>query len=49
MWLIGIIDSWIDAHLYDVRAYRRRAAESRGRQSRGERTNYLTVGFTLEW
>ncbi len=49
VWLIGILDSWIDAHLYDVREYTppERAAVS-ALPASGESVSYLTVGFTLE-
>ncbi len=50
VWLLGIIDSWIDAHLYDVREYTPPARlETSGLQSTGVPASYLTVGFTLEW
>jgi hypothetical protein len=49
VWLIGLIDSWIDAHLYDVRSYTPPSPpETVTPTSMNERTNYLTVGFTLE-
>jgi len=46
-WLIGLLDSWIDAHLYDVRAYTPPPPESSTPQSGGGEVNYLTVGFGL--
>lgn len=50
VWLLGLIDSWIDAHLYDVRSYTPPApAEGSTPRAVNERTNYLTMGFTLEW
>ena len=50
VWLIGLVDSWIDAHLYDVRSYSPpRIEETVTPQAVNERTNYLTLGFTLEW
>jgi hypothetical protein len=57
VWLIGIIDSWIDAHLYDVRAYTPDAPDapepgrkeensaSLGLSARGDGEKYLT--FTI--
>ena len=49
VWLIGLVDSWIDAHLYDVRSYTPpKPPESVTPTSMNERTNYLTLGFTLE-
>jgi len=50
VWLIGILDSWIDAHLYDVREYTPPARpETSGLSSTGVPESYLTVGFTLDW
>jgi hypothetical protein len=49
VWLIGLIDSWIDAHLYDVRSYSPPSPPATVTPtSMNERTNYLTVGFSLE-
>lgn len=49
VWLIGLIDSWIDAHLYDVRSFTPPPpAESVTPHAVNERTNYLTLGFSLE-
>jgi hypothetical protein len=49
VWLIGLIDSWIDAHLYDVRSYTPpKVEESQTPQASNEQINYLTIGFTLE-
>ena len=49
VWLLGLIDSWIDAHLYDVRSYTPpKPAEAVVPTGPNERTNYLTFGFTLE-
>jgi hypothetical protein len=49
VWLIGLIDSWIDAHLYDVRSFTPPPPpESVTPTSMNESTSYLTVGFTLE-
>jgi hypothetical protein len=41
VWIIGVLDAYIDAHLYDVRAYRP------SRQGSSERTGYLTVNFSF--
>jgi hypothetical protein len=50
VWLIGLLDSWIDAHLYDVRAYTPPAPpESVTPRAVNERTGYLTLGFGLEF
>ncbi|HKW13433.1 MAG TPA: DUF5683 domain-containing protein [Candidatus Krumholzibacteria bacterium] len=49
VWLIGLLDSWIDAHLYDVRTYTPPAPpETATPHASNETTNYLTIGFTLE-
>jgi hypothetical protein len=49
VWLIGLLDSWIDAHLYDVRTYTPPAPpESQTPHASTVQTNYLTIGFTLE-
>jgi hypothetical protein len=49
VWLIGLLDSWIDAHLYDVRSYTPPKPEENGvPPAVNERTNYLTLGFTVE-
>jgi hypothetical protein len=49
VWLLGLIDSWIDAHLYDVRSYTPpRPPETETPHAVNDRTNYLTLGFTLE-
>jgi hypothetical protein len=48
VWLIGILDSWIDAHLYDVREYTPPARpETSGLPSSGAPTSYVTIGFDL--
>ncbi len=48
VWLIGILDSWIDAHLYDVRAYTPPARqETSALPTIGAPTSYLTVGFDV--
>lgn len=45
-WLIGLLDSWIDAHLYDVRAYTPPPPpESGAPRSGGGEVSYLTLGF----
>jgi hypothetical protein len=50
VWLLGLLDSWIDAHLYDVRSYTPPAPpESATPRAVNERTSYLTVGFGLEF
>jgi Family of unknown function (DUF5683) len=49
-WVLGILDSWIDAHLYDVRGYTPPAPpESAIPHAVDERTSYLTLGFDLEF
>jgi hypothetical protein len=49
VWLIGLVDSWIDAHLYDVRSFSPPPSpKGVTPSSMNERTSYLTVGFTLE-
>lgn len=49
VWLIGLLDSWIDAHLYDVRTYTPPAPpETQTPHASNETINYLTIGFTLE-
>jgi hypothetical protein len=50
VWLIGLLDVWIDAHLYDVREFTPPPPPENGvPTSMNERTSYLTLGFTLEW
>ena len=47
-WLIGLLDSWIDAHLYDVRAYTPPPAPQAGMpQAGGGDASYLTLGFGI--
>jgi hypothetical protein len=41
VWIIGVLDAYIDAHLYDVRAYRP------AREGNGDQTDYLTVNFSF--
>ncbi len=49
VWLLGLIDSWIDAHLYDVRSYTPpKVEETQTPRASNEQINYLTIGFTLE-
>jgi hypothetical protein len=49
-WVIGILDSWIDAHLYDVRGYTPPPPpEGVVPRTVDERTSYLTIGFGLEF
>jgi hypothetical protein len=49
VWLLGLIDSWIDAHLYDVRSYTPpKPPETETPHAANEQINYLTIGFTLE-
>ena len=50
VWLIGILDSWIDAHIYDVREYTppEHAAMIELPQAAGP-GSYLTIGFDLDW
>jgi hypothetical protein len=50
VWLIGILDSWIDAHLYDVREYTPPRPPDAGvpRTESGE-VSYLTIGFGLSF
>ena len=50
VWLLGILDSWIDAHLYDVRGYTPPSPPEEAVPHAGnERMNYLTLGFNLEF
>lgn len=49
VWLLGLIDSWIDAHLYDVRSYTPpKLEETQTPRASNEQINYMTIGFTLE-
>jgi hypothetical protein len=49
VWLIGILDSWIDAHIYDVREYTPPERPEAGiPHSSKDQINYMTIGFTLE-
>jgi hypothetical protein len=43
VWLIGILDAWIDAHLYDVRAYTPPPADSAVTDH--ETTRYITLSI----
>jgi hypothetical protein len=48
VWLIGILDAWIDAHLYDVREYTPpRPPVQSVPAAEGGQVSYLTVGFGL--
>jgi hypothetical protein len=49
VWLIGLLDAWIDAHLYDVRAYTPPPPPADAGVPRTEDggTSYLTVGIGL--
>lgn len=50
VWLIGILDSWIDAHLYDVREYTPPARpETSGLTSTGTPTSYVTLEFDIDF
>lgn len=49
VWLLGLIDTWIDAHLYDVRSYTPpKPPDTEMPHAANDRINYLTIGFTLE-
>lgn len=48
VWLIGILDSWIDAHLYDVREYTPPSPPQAGvPRTEGGDVSYLTIGIGL--
>lgn len=48
VWLVGILDSWIDAHLYDVREFTPPSPPDAVVPSpAGGKTSYLTVGFGM--
>lgn len=50
VWMLGIVDSWIDAHLYDMRQYTPpRPPDSNVPRAVDERTSYMTIGFDLEF
>ena len=50
VWLIGILDSWIDAHIYDVREYTPPEHTSiTGLPSSEGPGSYMTIGFDLDW
>lgn len=49
VWLIGILDSWIDAHLYDVREYTPPPPPDAGVPHTGGEVSYLTLGFGLSF
>lgn len=46
-WLIGLVDSWIDAHLYDVREYTPPRPPDESVPRIESETSYLTVGIGL--
>jgi hypothetical protein len=49
-WLIGILDSWIDAHLYDVREYTPPArSEALGLPESGVPMSYMTLEFDVDF
>jgi Family of unknown function (DUF5683) len=50
VWLIGILDSWIDAHLYDVREYTPPARpQALGLPESGVPVSYVTLEFDLDF
>jgi Family of unknown function (DUF5683) len=50
VWLIGILDSWIDAHLYDVREYTPPVRpETSGLSLGTSPTSYVTFQFDVEF
>lgn len=50
VWLIGILDSWIDAHLYDVREYTPPSRpQTSGLTESGTPGSYVTIGFDLDF
>ncbi len=50
VWLIGILDSWIDAHIYDVREYTPpERPEVSGLTPTIAPARYVTIGFDLDW
>lgn len=46
VWVIGMLDAWIDAHLYDIRVYSPPATESNA--SIPISTRYLTLSVSLQ-
>jgi hypothetical protein len=48
-WLIGILDSWIDAHLYDVLEYTPPARQALGLPESGVPVSYVTLEFGLDF
>jgi hypothetical protein len=48
VWLIGLLDSWIDAHLYDVREYTPPPPKTEVPRTE-DSVSYLTVGFGLSF
>ncbi len=50
VWVVGLLDSWIDAQLYDVREYTPPAQpETSGLPSSGGPGSYVTIGFNLKF
>jgi hypothetical protein len=50
VWLIGLLDSWIDAHLYDVREYTPPARpETSGLSGGLSPTSYVTLQFGVDF
>ena len=49
VWLLGILDSWIDAHLYDVREYTPPPHPETSGLPVNAPGSYVTIGFDLEW
>jgi hypothetical protein len=49
-WVIGILDSWIDAHLYDVREYTPPARpETSALSPSGSPVSYVTLEFGIDF
>jgi hypothetical protein len=49
VWLLGLLDSWIDAHLYDVREYTPPPPPENNVPATGDEVSYLTLGFKLSF
>lgn len=50
VWLLGLLDSWIDAHLYDVREYTPPPPPATAvPRTEGGQVSYLTVGIGLSF
>jgi hypothetical protein len=47
--LLGLLDSWIDAHLYDVREYTPPPPPENNVPATGDEVSYLTLGFKLSF